>query len=72
MNDNENRPLDALPADGTKVTVKLKTGEILTGCWYHDKPRNSFYKYKTGCFAVDAVEWWARELEDFDGTQQYL
>jgi hypothetical protein len=61
MNEKANRPLDALPQDGTKVTVKLKTGEILTGCWYHDEPRKSFYKYRTGCYPVGAVEWWAKE-----------
>lgn len=62
MSDNVNRPLDALPAaDGTKVTVKLKTVETLTGCWYHDEPRKSFYKYKVGCFSVNTVEWWVKE-----------
>lgn len=50
MNEKANRPIDALPADGTKVTVKLTTGEILTGCWYHDKLRKCFYKYKAGAF----------------------
>lgn len=63
MSDNVIRPIDALPADGTKVTIKLKTGEILTGCWYHEEPRKSFYKYKAGCFAVNAVEWWVKEDE---------
>lgn len=61
MNEKAKRPIDALPHDGTKVTVKLKTGEILTGCWYHDEPRKSFYKYKVGCFSANTVEWWAKE-----------
>ena len=68
MSDNIIQPFDALPQDGTKVTIKLKTGEILTGCWYHDKPRKSFYKYKTGCFPVNAVEWWVDEKEDTNGN----
>lgn len=68
MRDNVIRPIDALPADGTKVTVKLKTGEILTGCWYHDEPRKSFYKYKVGCFSANAVEWWVDEKEDTNGN----
>lgn len=62
MSDNVNRPIDALPPDGTKVTIKLKTGEIITECWYHDNPRKSFYKYKVGCFSVDTVEWWRKEV----------
>lgn len=61
MNEKANRPFDALPQDGTKVTIKLKTGEILAGCWYHDNPRKSFYKYKAGCFSTYAVEWWCKE-----------
>lgn len=61
MSDKVIRPINALPADGTMVTIKLKTGEIITECWYHDKPRKSFYKYKHGCFSVDAVEWWRKE-----------
>lgn len=59
--ENIKKPIDALPQDGTRVTVKLKTGEILTGCWYHGEPRKSFYKYKVGCFSVGAVEWWVKE-----------
>lgn len=64
MSDNVIRPLDALPQDGTRVTIKLRTGEMLTNCWYYDKPQKYFYNYKHGCFAVDAVEWWAKENND--------
>ena len=63
MSDKVIRPIDALPQDGTRVTIKLKTGEIFTECWYHDKPRKSFYKYKVGCFSPDDVEWWVKEDE---------
>lgn len=64
MNEKANRPIDALPQDGTMVTINLKTGEIITECWYHDKPRKSFYKYKKGCFSPDDVEWWRKEVEN--------
>jgi hypothetical protein len=64
MNEKANRPINTLPQDGTMVTIKLTTGEILTGCWYHDEPRKSFYKYKVGCFSVDSVEWWHKEVEN--------
>ena len=55
------KPLDALPADGTRTTIKLRTGELLNGCYYHIEPKPSFYKYKHGCFSVDAVEWLVKE-----------
>lgn len=64
MSDKVIRPIDALPTDSTKVTIKLTTGEILKGCWYHDEPRKSFYKYKVGCFAANSVEWWVKEDND--------
>lgn len=63
MSDKVIRPIDALPQDGTKVTIKLKTGEIITECWYHGKPRKSFYKYKVGCYSANDVEWWVKEDE---------